>query len=265
MNPLLIAVACGYTQIIVPIKLDKTYRAEGLFVCGSESSHKVQVTVPPVIGQFTAQNRDIIIDLFDFDGRPESKGAWFWRETTQKDPVYSVTLPAVLPTILTTSSGVTGVQQAEVQYVAIKDPMGPLDLTYTCDGQQQNLVPSTYAAGNGVGACVVITGSQIVVDIKVPASTVTRLVGCKNELFESSYPTSQKWTFEAENCDLQIRQTDANGSVKNATLVYRTRERTNLMPRPIPGRWPFDSVANAEDNAGQYSWGAKGQFSWRRK
>ena len=265
MNPLLIAVACGYTQLIGPIKLDRTYRAEGLFVCGNESSRKVQVTVPPVLGQFTAQNRDIIVDLFDFDGRPESKGAWFWKETTQKEPLYAVTLPSGLPTILTTSSGVTGIQQAEIQYLTVKNPMGPMDATYTCDGVQQNLVPSTYAAGTGIGACVVLQGSQVVVDIKVPAASVTRLVGCKNEAFESSYDTSQKFTFDATDCDLNVRQTDSNGGVKNMTVIYRTRERTNLMPRPIPGRWPTDSVANAEDNAGMYSWGSKGQFSWRRK
>lgn len=264
---LLIAVTCGIAAQLGPVKMYKQHIAEGLFVCADESSRQVQVTVPPVMGQFTAQTRDEIIDLFDFDGRPESKGAWFWKETIQKEPTYVVSVRDIqLPIILSTSSGTTGIQSAELQNVP---PMTNLPVTYSCNGATYShgaQTPTSY--GNGVGSCMSINGAVQVIEARLPATSVTRLTGCINDVVESKDATVKTWKFDAKDCDLDIRITTLSGS-SVGRIVYRAKERTGLMPKPavVDGkvRWPFEAVANAEDNRGWYSWGAKGQFSWRKK
>ena len=261
---LLITISCGIAAQLGPVKVYKQHMAEGLFVCNDETNRVVQVTVPPVQGQFMAQTRDEIVDLFDFDGRPESKGAWFWKETTQKEPVYQLKMPEnSLPIMLTTSSGVTGIQGAEIQYGAGK--LDNLPMSYSCNGKNyQHGQPTQNASGSGVGACLTMTGAKLTINLNLPVQSVTRLTGCIGDVIESKTAQEKRYEFEARDCDLDVRILTVSGPTYGR-IVYRVTERTGLLPKPIPGRWPFDSVANAEDARGYYSWGSKGQFSWRRK
>ena len=260
---LLLTVTCGIAMQLGPIKTYKQHTAEGLFVCGDVTNGQVKITLPPVQGQFMAQTRDNVTDLFDFDNRPESKGAWFWKETIQKTPAYVISLSqTTLPIILSTSSGLTGIQTGELQFVP---PMHSLNLTYSCNGESiRHGTTTPTSSGAGLGSCLAYKGAKQTVTMQLPPKSVTRLVGCVNDVFATSDVQTKGWDFDAKDCDLDVRVLTAEGQ-KQGRIVYRAQERTGLLPKPIAGRWPFDAVANAEDANGYYSWGANGQFSWRSK
>ncbi len=275
MNPLLITVVCGATQLIGPLKLPRSYTSEGLFVCAEPTrSREVTLLTPPVRGKYIAQNINQIFEVYDFDGTPEQKGMLWWRESVQKNGKVTVGLPVgekpYLPNVVSLASAQTGKQIADIYYLPVTpNPIGADELSYSCQGNTTKLGDSKFSAGTGVGACTFPVKANITLTVapkSVPA--VVRFIGCETDSVEqvtSNSPVSKE--FPARDCEMRVRIVDETGE-RNSTLVFRTYSREDLLPKPVwngkDWRWPFDATtATTIDNCG-YAW-SKEASSFRCK
>jgi hypothetical protein len=255
MNPLLITVSCGIIAQLGPIKTYKQHTVEGVFACNDETNGRVSVKLPPEQGQFLARNRDQIIDHFDFDLRPESKGAWLWKSTIQKDTQTGITIPVStrLPVILSSASGQTGVQTAEIHITQIKNPAS---VTYTCNGETKTTV-------KGVGSCLGLFHALSVITASVPQNkpAIIRHTGCVEKA--GVEPQAE---FDLDDCIHGVRILTADGETE-ARIVYRAkRGDVGMLPPPsrVDGKWlrPWQATVWQEEGSCAFAW-SKESFSWR--